>query len=267
MKDYEEFEIDKICFLLRHFIDRYQALYSTLENCGDDFLAMDPDEMNLAFQDIFNIYMECVDKLRSIDSKLGSFPPLYVSEKSQKSLHNEITSYLNGMECMHELENLFGKAFGEYIVSGTLGNPADVSGIIEWQCAFCRSAQEIVGFSERMMYRLQEINEEIKYREELVEMACVYASPEEMRKINDINERTDVYPFVHAVDPEKTGQFCVNCGKFVSMGTVICPYCGNNVQITRGTESLMVSVYASPEMMSKKEKKKSLFSKLFSRKK
>lgn len=117
-------------------------------------------------------------------------------------------------------------------------------------------------FFKKKIHRLKELK-----KEKSVTMACLYASPEEMRKINDLKERTDVYPFVHAVDPDKTGQFCVNCGKFVSMSTVICPYCGNNVQIARDTESLMVSVYASPEMMSKTEKKKSFFSKLFSRKK
>lgn len=266
MKDYEEFEIDKICLLLRHFIDRYQTLYSILENYSDRFLVMDPDEMYSEFENVFNIYTECADKLQFIDSQLGSFQFSYISEQSQKLLHNEITSYLNGMECMYDLKNLFGEAFGEYIVSGTSGNPSDVSGIIAWQCAFCRKVQEITQICKRMMCRLEEINEEIKKREELIEIACVYASPEEMRKTEAFEEKTDVYPFIHAVDSEKAGQFCVNCGKFVSMSTVICPYCGNNVQIARDTESLMVNVYASLEMMSKTEKK-SFFSKIFSRKK
>ena len=98
----------------------------------------------------------------------------------------------------------------------------------------------------------------------MIEIACVYASPEEMRKTEAFEEKTDVYPFIHAVDSEKAGQFCVNCGRLISMGAMICPYC--RVQIARDTESLMVNVYASPEMMSKTEKK-SFFSKIFSRKK
>lgn len=267
MKDYEEFEIDNIYLLLGHFLVKCQTLYSTLENCGDNFLAMDPDEMDSEVHYIFNIYTECADKLRVLDSQLASFPFLYISEKSQKLLHNEITSYLNGMECMYDLENLFGEVFEEYIVSGTSGNPANVSGIIAWQFAFCRKVQDIVQFCKRMMCRLEEINEEIKKREEVIEIACVYASPEEMRKTGDFEEETDIYPFIHAGDSEKAGQFCANCGKLVSIGTMICPYCRNNVQIARGTEPLMGNVYASPEMMSKTEKKESFVSKLFPRKK
>ena len=60
MNDYEEFEIDNIYLLLGHFVVKCQTLYSTLENCGDDFLAMDPDEMDSEVHYIFNIYIRFV---------------------------------------------------------------------------------------------------------------------------------------------------------------------------------------------------------------
>ena len=191
---YEELELNKIFVLLQELKARCEALYLICNEGGERIGVMNPDEMNSVIQHIFRIYTECADKLRFIDSILGSFPLSYISEDNQELLHNQIASFLDSIGCIPNLVHIFGDAFEVYSVSGASGNPADISGIIWWQRRFCENGAALISNCEKMILSLIDL----KQKEELAITTCVYASPELMRNNAYSIAETDVYPFIHA---------------------------------------------------------------------
>lgn len=278
MSFYVNFKIDYICSLIQQLIERCEELYSILEKGNGRFLVMNPDEMDSAVQHIFNICKESFEKLRFIDSQLDNSPFSY-KEETQVLWHNQFLAYFNEMEYMFDLRRYFSEAYEKYTLSGASGNPANISGLIQWQGIFCDRCPGMMVVCKKMIDCLSYVEQEDIRRKDSRPMACVYASPERMSG-NEFSETvTDVYPFIHSVttnddftkrneiDSEPTGQFCSRCGKFISMSGAFCPYCGNNTQtvISNKPEILMGPVYASPGMMRKKQS--NIFSKLFKRKK
>lgn len=156
---YEELELDKICVLLQELKERCETLYLICNEGGGHIAVMDPDEMHSVVQYIFRIYTACVNKLHSINSKLGSFPFSYISKEGQELLHNHIAFYLDGTGCIPDLIHNFCDVFEVYTISGTSGNSADISGIILWQRGFCEYGSVLIEYCEKMIICLIDLKQ------------------------------------------------------------------------------------------------------------
>lgn len=204
-------------------------------------VAMDPDNMDSVVRDIFSVYAEYAGRLHFIDSKLGSFSCFFISEEGQKLLHNQITSYMDGIRWIYDLVDMFCDAFVHYTDSGISGNPADISGIIGWQSRFCVYGLEIAEYCRKMVDCLIKLKFDLKHKEELIIMSCVYASPELMGNNVLPSIGLDMYPLIHAkasvdggntecvrklINDAEREKVCKNCGTPIMEGTIFCMSCG-----------------------------------------
>lgn len=93
---------------------------------------------------------------------------------------------------------------------------------------------------------------------------CMYCG----NKISNNNTCSSCGKISIEVDPEVTVQFCSKCAGTIPVVARYCPYCGGNLRentVFEIPESSMSCVYASPEMMQSKNRKKGILDKLFKR--
>ncbi len=119
-----------------------------------------------------------------------------------------------------------------------------------------------------------EKRESLKWKEKNASMACVYASPEQMGRIGNADNLSEIYPYNYSLKNENAFAQDNMAKDIYGPPEMIRDYangnnCGNSARTTtvEPHETPMACVYASPSMMGKMGKTKSFLARLFKRKK
>ncbi|MBQ8857002.1 MAG: zinc ribbon domain-containing protein [Lachnospiraceae bacterium] len=236
----EDYKINELIENIRALIEAGNSLFKTLERGTEHNLILNPENMYSYFNGMYFRWTEIAEKLDCLKSRLDGFeiPFSYLDKNNQMKWKTYIDEYLEKMYCVRELVYALDESYNRYSLSGSSGNPPDVSWLCMWQCMYCKEYLFIREISMDLIEHLNILQDFLHRAEERISMACVYASPEcmgrgtvlpeMMREYTDNCKQTKENDDVSA----KNVRFCMHCGESIANQKQYCHTCGKNVQAT-----------------------------------